>query len=208
MRLLDTILHHSNHQHSRGVIGGNHAMIGSAPLPMGGIIGGNTAQIGAAPGPQMSAAPPLNTGGSPSLMAGDTANLPPSLPPPVPPQGDTADMPPQASSGAPVTGGLPTMNLMASHLGTPPVSPMVSHSTGQTPSVTATPTSFRTFNTPGGELPYQTYERLTGQHWGGGGSANVQDLMSRLGVTGAPGSADANLALQKALLTNALNVHG
>ena len=49
------------------------------------------------------------------------------------------------------------------------------------------------------ELPYQTYERLTGKRWTGGRSKSVQDILSRLGITAVPGSAEANLALQKAL---------
>lgn len=53
------------------------------------------------------------------------------------------------------------------------------------------------------ELPYQTYERITGQKWTGGSSAQVQDAYKQYGVTGTPGSATANLALQKAMLASA-----
>ena len=60
----------------------------------------------------------------------------------------------------------------------------------------------------GRELPYQTFERLTGQKWSGGRSSAVQDIMSRLGITAVPGSAEANLALQKALMQNAAGIEG
>ncbi len=54
----------------------------------------------------------------------------------------------------------------------------------------------------GKELPYQTYERLTGNKWHGG---QMQDAYSNMGITAAPGRAEANLALQQALLRSALN---
>ena len=49
------------------------------------------------------------------------------------------------------------------------------------------------------ELPYQTYERITGKKWTGGNSPDVQSAYSKYGITAPAGSADANLALQKAL---------
>jgi len=60
----------------------------------------------------------------------------------------------------------------------------------------------------GKELPYQTFERLTGQKWTGGRSKFVQDILSRLGITAVPGSPEANLALQKALIGNAEGIIG
>jgi hypothetical protein len=58
----------------------------------------------------------------------------------------------------------------------------------------------------GKELPFQTFQRLTGQQWSGGKSQAIQDMMNQLGVTGRAGSAEANLALQRALLQNAGNI--
>lgn len=73
-----------------------------------------------------------------------------------------------------------------------------------------TPTTTGPSNPPngggGGELPYQTYERLTGQKWTGGRSKSIQDILSRLGITAMPGSPEANMALQKALMRNAENI--
>lgn len=56
------------------------------------------------------------------------------------------------------------------------------------------------------ELPFETFQRLTGMKWHGGASPEVMDLMNRFGIEGKAGSAEANLALQKALLANAKNV--
>lgn len=56
-------------------------------------------------------------------------------------------------------------------------------------------------NADGGqELPYQTYERLTGQKWTGGMSPQVLELMNNFGIDAEPGSAEANMMLQKILL--------
>jgi len=49
------------------------------------------------------------------------------------------------------------------------------------------------------ELPYQTFERVTGKKWTGGNSADVQSAYQQYGITAPAGSAEANLALQKAL---------
>ncbi len=49
------------------------------------------------------------------------------------------------------------------------------------------------------ELPYQTYERVTGKKWTGGNSADVQNAYKQYGITAPAGSAEGNLALQKAL---------
>ena len=50
------------------------------------------------------------------------------------------------------------------------------------------------------ELPFQTYERTTGQKWSGGSSPDVVAKLKEFGITAAPGSSDANLELQKRLL--------
>lgn len=52
----------------------------------------------------------------------------------------------------------------------------------------------------GQELPWQTYERLTGQRWMGGNSADVLKLLNDFGINADPGSAEANIALQRALM--------
>jgi len=50
------------------------------------------------------------------------------------------------------------------------------------------------------ELPYQTYERVTGKKWTGGNSADIQSAYKQYGITAPAASPEANLALQKALL--------
>lgn len=50
------------------------------------------------------------------------------------------------------------------------------------------------------ELPYQTYERLTGKKWSGGTSQEIVKLLNLYGITATPGSAEANLELQRRLL--------
>ena|SRR3990167_6429379 len=54
----------------------------------------------------------------------------------------------------------------------------------------------------GKELPYQTYQRITGSNWTGGKSNIIQELLRRYGITSAPGSAQANIALQRALMND------
>jgi hypothetical protein len=49
------------------------------------------------------------------------------------------------------------------------------------------------------ELPYQTYERLTGKKWTSGKSADVKALLSQFGIKAAAGSEQANNELQRAL---------
>jgi hypothetical protein len=51
------------------------------------------------------------------------------------------------------------------------------------------------------ELPFQTYERVTGQRWPGGKSKIVRLFLSLLSIREAPGSAKANLELQSQFLT-------
>ena len=54
----------------------------------------------------------------------------------------------------------------------------------------------------GAELPYQTYQRLFGKSWGnaGGGRGDlIRALLDNYSIAAAPGSAEANLALQAKL---------
>jgi len=51
----------------------------------------------------------------------------------------------------------------------------------------------------GGEQAWQTYEKATGKKWTGGNSEQVKQLLTLLQIGGKAGSAEANLALQKAL---------
>ncbi len=67
-----------------------------------------------------------------------------------------------------------------------------------------TPSSARS----GAELPFETYQRLTGNRWTGGGSNAVRGLLSELGIQEKAGSSAANLALQKALLQRAAQLSG
>lgn len=57
---------------------------------------------------------------------------------------------------------------------------------------------------PTGELPYQTYERITGQKWPGGTSSAVVGLLKQAGITATPGTASANLALQQYLIQQSM----
>ena len=53
------------------------------------------------------------------------------------------------------------------------------------------------------ELPYQTFQRLTGKQWTGpGGGEEVASMLRHFGIVEPQGSAAANLALQKALIDN------
>ena len=54
------------------------------------------------------------------------------------------------------------------------------------------------------ELPFQTFQRLTGQKWTGGSSAPILAMLRELGITGPAGSAETNTALQEALLRKAM----
>lgn len=75
------------------------------------------------------------------------------------------------------------------------------------PTVT-TSESFRA--APTKELPFQTFERLTGQKWGRSSTQNpeIRRMLEHFGISAPVGSAEANLALQKALLANAQNIQG
>ena len=50
------------------------------------------------------------------------------------------------------------------------------------------------------ELPYQTYERIFGKPYPGGGSAEIRDLLTLFGIGYPAGSAEANAVLQYCLL--------
>lgn len=56
------------------------------------------------------------------------------------------------------------------------------------------------------DLPYQTYEKVTGKKWTGGNSPEVIAMYQKYGIKDAPASANANLALQKALLAEKSSV--
>jgi hypothetical protein len=49
------------------------------------------------------------------------------------------------------------------------------------------------------ELPYETYERLTGKKWTSGKAADVVKLLEQYGIMAPAGSEQANNALQRAL---------
>ena len=49
------------------------------------------------------------------------------------------------------------------------------------------------------ELPYETYERITGKKWTSGKSADVTKLLSQYGIKAPAGSEQANNELQRAL---------
>lgn len=49
------------------------------------------------------------------------------------------------------------------------------------------------------ELPFQTYERVFGRKWPGGLSAGIRELLRQYDIQYPPGSAEANLALQRRL---------
>jgi hypothetical protein len=49
------------------------------------------------------------------------------------------------------------------------------------------------------ELPYETYERITGKKWTGGKSADVKSWLSKLDITAPVGSEQANNELQRGL---------
>ena len=50
------------------------------------------------------------------------------------------------------------------------------------------------------ELPFETYERVTGTKWPGGKSKIVRLFLSLLSITACPGSAEANLQLQSRIV--------
>lgn len=66
------------------------------------------------------------------------------------------------------------------------------------PILTTVPKNYTDIQTS--ELPYQTYERITGKKWTGGTSPEIVNLLKQANITYTPGTAEANLALQKYLL--------
>lgn len=50
------------------------------------------------------------------------------------------------------------------------------------------------------DLPFQTYKKVTGQDWPGGKSKMVLFLLSVFEIGHEPGSAEANLELQRNLI--------
>lgn len=55
--------------------------------------------------------------------------------------------------------------------------------------------------TPTPELVHETYERITGFTWPGGGSQEIRALLKIFRINHEPGSVEANEWLQKALLS-------
>lgn len=47
------------------------------------------------------------------------------------------------------------------------------------------------------ELPFQTYQRIFGRDWPGGRSDEIVSLLRKYNITDEPGSALANLELQR-----------
>jgi len=50
------------------------------------------------------------------------------------------------------------------------------------------------------ELPFETYERVTGQKWPGGRSKEIVALLRIFRVAHEPGTAEANLELQRRII--------
>ena len=50
------------------------------------------------------------------------------------------------------------------------------------------------------ELPFQTFQRITGRDWPGGTASEILTLLWSLDIRDRPGSAAANLKLQSWLL--------
>ena len=50
------------------------------------------------------------------------------------------------------------------------------------------------------EKPFESYEKVTGQKWPGGRSIVIIRLLKMFGIKDEPGSAKANLKLQKRLV--------
>ena len=194
------------------------------PVPSGGpkpLLGGMGAKIGAGPsvvpgvasdipvmsqgGPAPTAPPvmpksPLLGGGPAPSGTGMPFVSPDLMPPPSP--GGTPNIPDNPESMVPLSSSPNSPGVNGSDL---KGLLMASHAQGgdSNPEQVSAPEKGT-----GHELPYQTYERLTGQHWTGGNSEQIQDMLSRLGVEGPGGAASTNLALQKALIANAMNGQG
>jgi len=52
------------------------------------------------------------------------------------------------------------------------------------------------------ELPFQTYERITHRRWPGGANTEIAKALLIYGIEYKPGTAEANLCLQGAMLCN------
>ena len=81
----------------------------------------------------------------------------------------------------------------------PQIAPIVPTQDSVSASIAPTPVRSK-------ELPYQTFQRLTGERWSGGCSNAITRMLDQFGINARPGSAEANLALQKALLANAKGI--
>lgn len=169
---------------------------GDIQLPMPG--GRPPGQAPAGGAPQLS-----NMGGGPAAGAASGA-------PPVMQAGPPGDAPPTGARSADFGGASrgPAMpsrgdltRFAAGGAGAPP--PAIGG--GGAPMMQAVPPS-----APGGaprpagprargDEAWKTYENATGKKWTGGGSDEVQQLVRQLQIGGKAGSAEQNLALQKAL---------
>lgn len=78
-------------------------------------------------------------------------------------------------------------------LKTPTTDPLATPTQPTVQTQAATPTAI-----PAGELPYQTYERTTGQKWGT--PSQMAPVLQKYGITAAPGSSEANSQLQQKLI--------
>ena len=92
----------------------------------------------------------------------------------------------------------PSMSLRPDMFSTAPTAPTpLAHGPTQAPA-----TAPMSSEGGGAELPYQTYQRLFGKSWGnaGGGRGDlIRALLDNYSIAAAPGSAEANLALQAKL---------
>lgn len=154
----------------------------STPPTPSGLLGGPNAKIGPAPSGGF--------GMSQRVAGGSLPDLPPK-----------PDLPMDA----------PFQPVPASYAGGSAITPPKPVSLPSRPApVTPSPGMAQPAMKPSGsELPYQTYERVTGDKWTGGGSDKVREMLQQLGITGDAGAADTNTALQKALLNRQpTNVEG
>jgi hypothetical protein len=181
------------------VLGGTGARIGAPPadLTTPSLLGGAQARVGAPPmpslpGARMGAAPPLPPPVQPPMA--QMGGVPGLFEPKINSQLGTPPLPPRPPMALPSPIG-PAAVEAAARMG-------ASEPAASAPPVPAAPAQGTSAAAPAGELPYQTYERLSGKHWAGGRSSVIQALMQHAGVGQPAGSADANLALQRALLAH------
>ena len=149
---------------------------------------------GGTPPSQMGQRPP----GAPQLTGGPPVSGPPPGAPPPKPFLNTQTNLGLPVPGAPRTGGY-TPPAAAGGGAPPPSGGVPLPGPATPPSGGAPPTAPPAGPRARGEEAWQTYEKATGKKWGGGGSDQVQQLIRQLQIGGKAGSAEQNLALQKAL---------